>query len=816
LIDIQFSYRSNKMKQRQVSNLSANRRFVVCIVLVYVLLTGIPVTLSAQKINSGSSSKKPVAGKTVNKPDKTGRVIRGKKGDGSDDQIEGITFQLEPGITETVEQIMERERNTPKKPFDPNFVEKRPEVQEYLPKKIQPPWALEKPGAAFEQTEQSMFLPQTLGTSIAGPGRTSDAIASIPPDSVGDVGPTQVLMHANGRVKVYDKLTGALGGLDVVDTTFWTSVRNGVGISDPRVEYDRLSGRWILTMINVSATLNRILIAVSSGPTITNTASFTFFFITTATQFLDYETLGVDNLAVYIGGNIFTTSSGTFASTRGYVIPKAGLLAGAPVATVFNNLVLGAGAGPLTPQGVSNDDPAATEGYFIGPDNVAFSLLQIRRVSTPGGVPTISANISVATATTTYPLGGFTGIGVPYQGLLLGRSLDDLDDRLFQAQITRDNITGVSRLWTSHNIEVGTTGVASTAGNRNGSRWYEIGTLTGTPAIVQTGTLFDSAATDPNSYWIPSIAVSGQGHAAIGASSAGNLRFPSLYAAGRLRTDALNSTQAPSLVQTSATTYNLEGANTKQRWGDYSKTSVDPCDNQTFWHVGEYSDAANSWRMQAVQLRAAAPPATATPSPASAGFALPNMNVTVTGVSVAGTEFYDNPAGFTCNAACNTTGTGTCHIAAAITASPRPGSPMSPAVALTINSVTFNTPTQVTVNISTVGATPGVHTIQLRNPDGQSTSFNFTVLTVSAANVSVSGRVVTANGSGIRNVRVTLTGQNGFVRTAITGSFGYFRFNDVPSSETYVLNANSKRYTFEPRTISVTDELTDVDLIALP
>nr|HMS41131.1 hypothetical protein [Pyrinomonadaceae bacterium] len=161
--------------------------------------------------------------------------------------------------------------------------------------------------------------------------------------------------------------------------------------------------------------------------------------------------------------------------------------------------------------------------------------------------------------TTTYPLGGFTGVGVPYQGVLAGRTLDDLDDRLFQAQITRDNITGVSRLWTSHNIEVTTAGVASTAGNRNGSRWYEITNLTGTPSINQQGTLFDSAAANQNSYWIPSVAVSGQGHMALGASSAGLARFPSLYAAGRFRTDTLGTTQAPTLIQTSTTTYNLEG-----------------------------------------------------------------------------------------------------------------------------------------------------------------------------------------------------------------------------------------------------------------
>jgi hypothetical protein len=131
-------------------------------------------------------------------------------------------------------------------------------------------------------------------------------------------------------------LTGALGGLDVTDSTFWNSVRNAATVSDPRVEYDSLSQRWFVCMINTTATLNRVLLAVSSGPTISDSASFTFYFITTAAQFLDYPTLGVDANAVYIGGNIFTTgvAGGTFASTRGYVIPKAGLLAGAPVTLV--------------------------------------------------------------------------------------------------------------------------------------------------------------------------------------------------------------------------------------------------------------------------------------------------------------------------------------------------------------------------------------------------------------------------------------------------------------------------------------------------
>lgn len=85
-----------------------------------------------------------------------------------------------------------------------------------------------------------------------------------------------------------------------------------------------------------------------------------------------------------------------------------------------------------------------------------------------------------------------------------------------------------------------------------------------------------------------------------------------------------------------------------------------------------------------------------------------------------------------------------------------------------------------------------------------------------AANVRVSGRVFDADGRVIRNSIVSLTAQDGSVRTAITNAFGHFRFDDVPSGASYVLDARAKSYTFTPRTINVSDELTDADMIALP
>jgi hypothetical protein len=65
-----------------------------------------------------------------------------------------------------------------------------------------------------------------------------------------------------------------------------------------------------------------------------------------------------------------------------------------------------------------------------------------------------------------------------------------------------------------------------------------------------------------------------------------------------------------------------------------------------------------------------------------------------------------------------------------------------------------------------------------------------------AASVTVSGRVMTSGGRGIRNVIITMTDTNGNVRTAISTSFGYYRFTDVAAGETYIFAPRAKRYTF--------------------
>lgn len=86
---------------------------------------------------------------------------------------------------------------------------------------------------------------------------------------------------------------------------------------------------------------------------------------------------------------------------------------------------------------------------------------------------------------------------------------------------------------------------------------------------------------------------------------------------------------------------------------------------------------------------------------------------------------------------------------------------------------------------------------------------SFEVAAPTAANVSVSGRVIAA-GRGLQNAVVSMADANGNTRTARTSSFGYFRFENVEVGQTYVLQVRSRRFTFASQVITVNQEITEM------
>lgn len=93
---------------------------------------------------------------------------------------------------------------------------------------------------------------------------------------------------------------------------------------------------------------------------------------------------------------------------------------------------------------------------------------------------------------------------------------------------------------------------------------------------------------------------------------------------------------------------------------------------------------------------------------------------------------------------------------------------------------------------------------------------NINIMPPTAATVSVGGRILTAYGQGIRNTRVSLTDAAGNTRNVITGSFGYYHFDEVAAGQTVILSVAAKRYAFTnpTRLITVIDEIGDADFIA--
>ena len=148
---------------------------------------------------------------------------------------------------------------------------------------------------------------------------------------------------------------------------------------------------------------------------------------------------------------------------------------------------------------------------------------------------------------------------------------------------------------------------------------------------------------------------------------------------------------------------------------------------------------------------------------------------------------------------------------------PLDGATVFPAGDITLFDITFtvNNGASGTTTISfgsdpvtTAASNPQAGAVQVSNAPGI-----VTLLSPTAAGVSVGGRV-SVGSRGLTNASVFLTDSDGRVRTARTTTFGYYHFEDVPAGQTYIVTVISKRFTFQPQVISVTDDLTEVNFVA--
>jgi hypothetical protein len=125
-----------------------------------------------------------------------------------------------------------------------------------------------------------------------------------------------------------------------------------------------------------------------------------------------------------------------------------------------------------------------------------------------------------------------------------------------------------------------------------------------------------------------------------------------------------------------------------------------------------------------------------------------------------------------------------------------------------------------------VNALPGFTAVGLTNANSSNDSAaslaiisqngSVTVLGPTAAQLTISGRVRAPDGRAISQAVLSLQTQNGDVLMTRSSAFGYYMFQGVMAGQTVILTVRHKGYTFQPRVVTVIDEVTSLDIIGEP
>src|SRR5207302_1386734 len=113
---------------------------------------------------------------------------------------------------------------------------------------------------------------------------------------------------------------------------------NAPGLSDPRIEYDGLSGRWFVTIGD--STTGQVLVAASRSTDPTLGWSFDRVPSSATSECLDQPILGVGTLNVIVSVNVYSncfSSTYTYNGAQFWVINKTDLVTGALSPSVWSS-----------------------------------------------------------------------------------------------------------------------------------------------------------------------------------------------------------------------------------------------------------------------------------------------------------------------------------------------------------------------------------------------------------------------------------------------------------------------------------------------
>lgn len=435
-----------------------------------------------------------------------------------------------------------------------------------------------RPDTESRATCPSLVDP-TITASFSG---LEDGAVTIPPDTMGAVGPNHVVTMLNDRVRIQTRTGTDLGTVSL--SSFWAPALPNAPF-DPVIHFDALSDRWIACVdSHRRSASSAVLFAISS--TSDPTGAWSFYSIDTDSTdvgWADFPRMGMNATWIALTNNMFTVSGNGFLGVSMWVIDKASaLVPGGPLtittfAYPFDN-VGGVFGGSLTP--AVTHDPGESTLWII--DSVGFSagnqLHRLSRITGTGPAPAWSVADGGV-----FPGTGMFFVDTNYSGSVPGAQqpgsatrVSTNDTRIFDADFRN------GRLWYTH---VG--GMPDVSPTRASAFWYQIDPGADLLApIVQSGVI-DIAGVY---HFFPSIAVNCADDAMVGFSRASTSTFVESAFAYRLASDAPGTLRAPAQLKAGEDTYVKDFGSGSVRWGDYSATVVDPVDDRSMWTLQQYAE----------------------------------------------------------------------------------------------------------------------------------------------------------------------------------------------------------------------------------
>lgn len=417
-----------------------------------------------------------------------------------------------------------------------------------------------------------------------------------PPDTIGDVGPTQYVQATNLLFRVFDKTGVPLTEKAPISTLFGElgppCSLNDDG--DPIVLYDSLADRWIITQFLVSgpAPLSQCFAISRTGDA--SGSYFLYRFLMPNNKFNDYPKFAVWPDGYYLSNNQFNLAGTAFLGAGVFALDRAKLLAGDPTAGfIYFDLqsthprargMLPSDADGLNapPAGAPNVFACFNANEFAGDAGDSLRLFDFHADFAEPSNSTFTERtdspLPVAAFNPLNPV-GLDDIEQPAPSSVTS-SLDSISDRLMH-RLQYRNFVSYEALTTNHTVNVGAGNTLAT--HQAGIRYYELRRVlpNGVWTVREQGTF----APDTDNRWMGSSAMDNQGNLAVGYSISGINTFPGIRFAGRLVDDPFGG-----LFQGESTLIAGSGVQTNSgsRWGDYSSMSVDPTDDCTFWYAQEY------------------------------------------------------------------------------------------------------------------------------------------------------------------------------------------------------------------------------------